>query len=252
MVIEMKFNIDVETLVEYLEGIKGSDDGKIVEILIEYSPDGLVCSAKNPEVTRMVKAEMPKAIISSFEGQPEEFISTIDIVKLIGYLGRFKKKITVATQDNRLLIKAGEKEAYFVMPAKDYVQVAKMSKTIPYTHTFDINVELFQDAISNAGAIGKDSIYEVGIKDGQLYICSGDRKMDYFVEKTSIVGVGNIKSYFKAGFESLFANANGKIKVSMMEGGPMQTYYEKNGMKFTNVCPPFTVDEEVKTEEAKA
>jgi hypothetical protein len=248
---EMRFDTDVGIFLEYLDGIKGSSEGQIQEIVIEYTPEGLSCSAKNPENTRFVTGILPKSLLKNYEGTPEDFLSTGNMSKFMDYLKRFKKDVSIYVEKNRILIKSGDKEAFLVMPDKDYIKSTKLTKVIPYTHKFEIDASIFHDAISNAGVVGKDAIHEIGIKDGQLYVCSGDKTMDYFVEKTKVEGVGNIKSYFKSGFDSLFSSAEGKLKVSMMEGGPMQTYYEKGGMKFTNICSPFMAEEEKETEVKK-
>ncbi len=246
----MEIKTSVETLKEYLEGICGANDGKINEAILEATPEGLVCCTKNHEATRVVKAIIKSSAFAFYKAQEGEYLASSNLDKLLSYLGRFKKEITIQADKNRMVIREGTKEATIVMPDKDYVQVASFNKEIPFTHQFETDASLLQESISNANAIGKDAYYEIEIVDGKLAISAGDKQMDFFVEKAQIAGVGNVKTHFKSGFESIIVGASGKINVSLMDKGPIQVQFEKKGMSFTNICAPFAAEpeEEIKGE----
>lgn len=248
----MELKINVDTLKEYVEGISGANDGKINEAILEATPEGLVCQAKNHEATRAVKAVLKSTAFALYKAQEGEYIASSNLDKFLAYLGRFKKEILIQADKNRMVITEGGKEATVVMPDKDYVQTASFKNTIPFTHQFEINTAVVQEAISNAGVVGKDSYYEIEIVDNKLSIGAGDKQMDFFIEKAQVSGVGNIKSYYKSGFESLITGAGDRAAVSMMDKGPIQVQFEKKGMSFTNICAPFDAEANITTAKEEA
>lgn len=232
----MKIEVEVEKLTNYLKLVQGVKSGKVDEVLVEVTLDGLLCIANDTPKSRFVKAVMKKTEFTHYQASEGDYIAHQNLETLLTILGRFNKTVQLVNDGNKLQITQKGRKAVVVMPSKDIISDAVYPK-VPFTHTFEAPVAIFKEAIANARAVGEE-IYEVEVKDKKISISVGNKDVTYFVEEAE-VNAEPIRVQYKEGFQSMFEGIDGNVLVSMKDKAPIQTEHTKGGIVVTNIVAPF-------------
>lgn len=231
----MKMIVNSSQLSEYLDKIIGPGSAEILEAIIRITPTGLSCKALDPTSTRFVIATLKRDVFETLEVEEEFVLPVSDLTFLRKVLDRFKGKVKIEVQNNKLLLADEKKTAQIVIPNADFIKNEK-TPNIEVGTGFEISSEIFKSAIKDASLL-KDTAFELKVEDNILYVSVGEDNFNKLTEKNQ-VQYQNVHVKFKNGFDSVFNSLSGTINIFIKDEYPLVVDWKNDKIDVRNILAP--------------
>lgn len=251
MIVEAKKS-DIETLVKLVE-LKGTlPDGKAGPL-----NDFFLLVAKNGEL-RVVKPDVTASVMITVglkraNIKDEGIMPVGDIQEFKDFLKRMGKNITISYDHKTITLFDGIKKSSFQATSEDielfeqsivkktddgFYEMATDASTKLGT-TFEVMATALKSVSDDGNLVGV-RVFPIDVSENGLKVSVGEPQSSVIESKIDIVNFQGAptKSQYAYGFDNIFANIGGLVKVTLGENTPMVVEMEEGDLYFQAVIAP--------------
>lgn len=241
----MKFQIKtkrLENLIKYVILKKSKGKHNLIENFIIKAEKGSL-QVRKTDVTMVVFIEViDKEVNIVSDGE----LPIGDVDEFMGFLNRMGKEVTIEYNGMQVTMDDGSKKAQFMPVAQDIEhltqEVYKLSEDGSVETpagllktSFEVNAAQIKSVVKDADQVGVNT-FPLEVKDGRLEVSVGKPESSMITTKLNVSDFRgmSVKSEFSIGFDNVFSNVDGLVRVVMDDDSPL--FLEKIDKNFTFRC----------------